>query len=229
MYFNSKNWIIILTFMVTAAFVITNGCSSKLGLDENTVYVNSINLYNAGQPLSSSAKINVGDHYIVEARPLNKNAEVISNTSVAFKASDEETLKVLNTYSSGNSSFAIVKGEKTGTAEIIAQSGSISKYIQFGVGNSGNIGNIAYIKFNNASSDPLLVGASREYSADYIDTTGATKEASLVWTLPNETYAKIASNAPNKATVTGVSTGEVTLFVRDAANTVAAGVLIKVN
>ncbi|MEZ7891540.1 MAG: hypothetical protein QMC67_07320 [Candidatus Wallbacteria bacterium] len=228
MKFYGKNWILLAAFIMTLFFVVTNGCSGKLGLDENTVYVANINLYNAGRLLNSSASVNVGDHYVIEARPLNKNSEIVANSSVAFSAADDAIVKVLSTYASSGSSFAIVKGVERGTSEVIAQSGGISKHIQFGVGNSAG-GNLAYVKFNNASSDPLSVGASREYTADYIDVSGATKEASLVWSLPNETYARIASSSGNKATVTGISTGEVTLLVRDAANTVAAGILIRVN
>jgi len=226
-------WIGIFILTVLWAFMNSTGCVSdnyKLGRNDAYYDVVNIKAYRAGAEVKSVSNIKVGDHLIIEGKAFNERGESIPNTYVTAVSTDEKIVKILNGYVSNDSYFAVCRGEVVGSAEILLAGGNRTLAVPFGVG-EGAIGETKpYIKFKNITSDALLVGTSREYIAEYVNEQSKTAETSLVWTLNPDTglLAKISSSTKTSAIVTGISTGEVLLLVRDASSTAAAGVTVTV-
>lgn len=226
-------WAFILIIAVSWAFMNSTGCVSdnyKLGRNDAYYDVTSIKAYRAGVEVKSVSNVKVSDHLILEGKAFNERGETIPNTYVTVTSTDEKIVKILTGYASRDSYFSVCRGEVVGSAEILLAAGNRTIAIPIGIG-EGAVGETKpYIKFKNITSDALLVGTSREYIAEYVNEQSATAETSLIWSLNpnNELTAKISSTTKTSATVTGISTGEVSLLVRDAANSAAAGVTVTV-
>ncbi len=216
-------------------FWFNSGCSSdklKLGVDEDTQYISRINAYRAGIEVNMIDGIKVGEHVILEGRAYNNNNTSVKDGAISITSTDEKIAKILTSYRSADSFYGVVRGEAVGSIEILLAGGNITRAVFFGVSTSAVGDNKPYIKFNNVSSEHIPVGTARQYNANYVDSNGAVSASTaLVWSLipPNDTtVAEIASQTKDSAIVKGNATGEVELFVRDAENTVAASVAIKV-
>ena len=226
-------WASIFILTVLWAFMNSTGCVSdnyKLGRNDAYYDVTGIKAYRAGAEVKSISNVKVGDHLIIEGKAFNERGETIPNTYVTATSTDEKIVKILTTYTSLDSYFAVCRGEVVGSAEVVLTAGNRTIALPIGVG-EGAVGQTKpYIKFKNITSDALLVGSSREYIAEYVNELSATSETSLIWSLnpSTELTAKISSTTKSSATVTAISTGEVSLLVRDAANTAAAGVTVTV-
>ncbi len=228
----------ILSFAFSALallFWFNSGCSSdklKLGLDDDTHFISRIRAYRAGVEVNMVDGVKVGEHVIIEGRAYNNNNTSVKDGSIAITSTDEKVAKILTSYRSADSFYGVVRGEAVGSIEILLSGGSITKPVFFGVSTSAVGENKPYIKFNNISSEHIPVGTARQYNANYVDSNGTVSTATaLVWSLipaNDTTVAEIASQTKDSAIVKGNATGEVELFVRDAENTVAASVAIKV-
>jgi|GEM_PF-6772253 len=222
-----------LLFIFMVIYGLNAGCSSEklnLGINDDTSYVRELKTYRAGVETVEIPNVKVSEHVIIEGRTFNNKKSYVPDTPIAISTTDEKIAKILATYVSNNSYFAVVKGEAVGTAEVIFSGGSVTTPVKFGVSTASSEGNRAYIKFKNINNDPILVGSARQYLANYVAANGEiSTSTSLIWSLPDEVVAKIASQGKDNAILQGIATGEVNLVVRDAENTVAAGVLIKVN
>ncbi len=227
--------IVMILFPAAILFWLNSGCSSdklKLGVNDDVHYISRIKAYRAGLEISSIEGVKVGEHVIIEGRAYNNNNNLVKDSALSITSTDEKVAKVLTVYRSYDSYYAVVKGEAVGSIEILLAGGNIAVPVCFGVSSSAGGDNKPYIKFKSISSEPILVGTARQYNANYIDENGlVSTSAALVWSLipPNDnTVAEITSQNKDSAIVKGNSTGEVELFVRDAENTAAASVAIKV-
>jgi len=216
-------------------FWLNSGCSNdkmQLGLQEEEMYVNRIKTYLAGAETNSVAGVKVGEHVLIEGRAYNQNGTIVNDSAIAMSTTDEKIAKILSVYRSKDSYYGVIRGEAVGSVEILLTGGSVTVPFYFGV-STGTAGDKKpYIKFSSISTDPITVGSARQYNANYIDATGTVSTATaLVWSLvpADEKVAKIASQTKDGAVVQGVATGEVELLVKDAENTVASSVAIKVN
>lgn len=228
----------ILSFALMALgliFWFNSGCSSdklKLGIDEDTHYITRIKAYRAGVEVNMVDGVKVGEHVILEGRGYNNNNTSVKDGSISITSTDEKIAKILTSYRSANSYYGVVRGEAAGSIEILLSGGSVTMPVFFGVITSASGESKPYIKFNSVSSEHIPVGTARQYNANYIDSKGAiSSTTALVWSLlplNDTTVAEISSQTKNSATVKGNATGEVELFVRDAENTAAASVKVKV-
>lgn len=216
-------------------FWLNSGCSNdkmQLGIQEEELYVNLIRTYHSGVETNSAKGIKVGEHVIIEGRAYNQNGTIVSDSAVAMTSTDEKIAKILSVYRSKDSYYGVIRGEAVGSVEILLTGGSVTVPFYFGVSTGTSGDKKPYIKFSSISTDPITVGSARQYNANYVDSSGAVSTATaLVWSLvpADEKVAKIASQTKDGAVVQGVSTGEVELLVKDAENTVASSVAIKVN
>ncbi|EKD69655.1 MAG: hypothetical protein ACD_47C00047G0005 [uncultured bacterium] len=216
-------------------FWLNSGCSNdklQLGVKEDEMYVSRIRTYRAGVETDSVAGIKVSEHLIIEGRAYNQNGTIASDSAVAMTTTDEKIAKILSVYRSKDSYYGVIRGENFGSVEILLTSGSVTVPFYLGVSTGTSGAQKPYIKFSSISTDPITVGSARQYNANYVDSNGAVSTSTaLVWSLvpADEMVAKIASQTKDGAVVQGVSTGEVELLVKDAENTVASSVAIKVN
>ncbi len=228
----------ILSFALMALgliFWFNSGCSGdklKLGIDENAHYITRIKAYRAGVEVNAIDGVKVGEHIIIEGRAYNNNNAAVKDGAISISSTDEKIAKLLTSYRSADSYFGVVRGEGAGSVEILLSGGNIVLPVFLGITSTPSGENKPYIKFSNVSSEPIIVGTARLYSAEYIDSSGApSTTAALVWSLlpPDDTtVAEISTQTKDGATVKGNAPGTVELFVRDAENTAAASVKIKV-
>lgn len=216
-------------------FWLNSGCSNdklQLGVQEEELYVERIKTYLAGIETNSATGVKVGEHVLIEGRAYNQNGAIVNDSAIAISTTDEKIAKILSVYRSKDSYYGVIRGEAVGSVEILLSGGSVTVPFYFGV-STGTAGDKKpYIKFSSISTDPITVGSARQYNANYIDANGAVSATTaLVWSLvpADEKVAKIASQTKDGAVVQGIATGEVELLVKDAENTVASSVAIKVN
>lgn len=217
--------------LFAAALGLHAGCgpsSLQLGLKEEEVRVARIAVYAGGAETRTAAPLGVKDHLVVEALALNAQGDPVRNEAVAFASTDEGTVKVLSTWGAWPRFYAALRGELAGTAEVVCSAGTVASWITVPVSETAAGGSRPYLRFVAPDATPIPVDGSRIYAAEYVNANGTTGETSLVFTLSNATVAKIASSDRSSVTLTGLATGEVSLFARDAANTAAAGLTLSV-
>lgn len=221
------------TFLFVSFSLYNFGCFSdnfKLGNNDRDNAVQDVRVYRAGTQITSIADMKVGEHVIIEGRAMNDHDDYARNAELSMTTTDEKILKILNSYYSNNSFFSVIRAESIGTAEILVGSAGVTVPVQMAV-NAGVTAARPYILFRNSLVDTVRVGSAVEFTADYVSEANTTKEVTIVWTLlPKEqTFAQIANSGKNNTTVTGLKTGEVDLLARDAENTAAAALHLKIN
>lgn len=220
--------------LLAGGFALFAGCDSgglKLGLKEDEVRVMRLELAAPGVPSANRRVLSlaVDDNLIVQARALSATGTPVRNEAVAFASNDEERLRVLATWGSWPDYFAALRGVAKGTAEVICTAAAVSDRITVAVGDAVAAATRPFIRFLAPDGDPIPVGASRVFTAEFVDETGAVSPtASLVFTLSSDAIARIDSSTRTTVTVTGLATGEVNLFARDAANSAGAGISLSV-
>lgn len=215
----------VLLLCLLVIFPNLSGCSGdkyQLGLQRERTEIDRIVTWIDGT-VSVNASVGINAHQIIEARPYNELGEFPENHSLSMVSNDEAVMTVPTVYRSGDSYFAIVKGIEAGQADLVVSGGRAVVPVRFNIGTGGAATPLPYLKFVNASTTPLGINATREFAAEFVNSSGQTEAVSLVWSLSKQGIATLGTAVDNRMPVTGTAAGSVELLVRDANNKASAG------